>query len=386
MTKVLTQGKIIWDNARITDRPDGRFEFPDLIRFKDHWYCAFREAVIHNNHPSGRGRIIRSSDGKNWDTVTVLDWDCGDVREPKFSITAEGCLMVSTSVYFVSREPRSTALTSPAQDRTSYTPPEARQASDDHPDRYYQLDWLGTTLNLADHDGEPMVAQQSVTWLSRDGLNWSSAYTCPTGVNSWRWGVKWHDGMGYSVAQWGKDTQGTLYRTRDAKNWRVLTENIFPQEHGGETALAFNDHGAVALLRGNNRSKVFLGTAAGPSFQNWSWREPMIDWEGDGNLKPASQILGVGVGGPTLLRLRDGRFIGAGRVLGPGSEDGRVTLFLVDAEKNVMKRFATCDGTSYPGLAEHDGEIWVTYIGSLCHQNEWEVRLAKLPLPDFSPR
>ena len=96
----------IWDGTRITDRKGDRIEFPDLIRFKDHWYCAFREAEIHNNHPSGRGRVIRSADGKKWETVKLLAWECGDVREPKFAITAEGLLMINTSVYFVSREPR----------------------------------------------------------------------------------------------------------------------------------------------------------------------------------------------------------------------------------------------------------------------------------------
>lgn len=380
MPEVLTQGKTIWDNSRISDRPAGRFEFPDLIRFKDYWYCAFREGVIHNNHPSGRGRVIRSKDGEDWKTVVVLDWDCGDVREPKFAITAEGYLMISTSIYFVSREPREIPQASSSVGEISYTPPEARKKTD-HSDRHYQLDWLGTTLNLVDHDDEPMVAQQSVTWLSRDGMNWSSAYACPTGANGWRWGTQWHDGMGYSVSQWGKDAKGTLYRTRDAKSWRVLAENIFPKQHGGETSLAFDDRGAVALLRGNSQSKVFLGTAVGPYFQNWNWQEPMIDWNADGNLEPASKVFGVGVGGPALIRLRDGRFVGAGRVLGPDSEDGCVTLFLVDPAKNTMKRFATCDGTSYPGLVEHDGEIWVTYIGSLCHHDQWEVHLKKLPLP-----
>lgn len=67
----LIRGEIIWD------RPDPRLrpELCDLIRFRDHWYCGFREAEIHYSHPSGRGRVIRSADGKHWHTVAVFDWD-----------------------------------------------------------------------------------------------------------------------------------------------------------------------------------------------------------------------------------------------------------------------------------------------------------------------
>lgn len=188
----------IWDGTRITDRKGDRIEFPSLIRFKDHWYCAFREAKIHNNHPSGRARIIRSADGKKWETVRFLTWDCGDVREPKFSITAEGWLMINTSVYFVSREPRKKEPCRLKKGAAGYTPPEGLKAGEN--DQYYQLEWLGTTLNLSDNDLEPNVAQQSMTWLSPDGVNWSGAYACPSGINTWLWDTTWHNGMGYSIA------------------------------------------------------------------------------------------------------------------------------------------------------------------------------------------
>ena len=79
-----------------------------------------------------------------------------------------------------------------------------------------------------------------------------------------------------------------------------------------------------------------------------------------------------------LLRLSDGRFLGAGRALGPGRDDGHATLFWVDPEKHLLTKFAEMDGTSYPGVAEHDGMIWVTYIDSACHNDVWEVRLAKV--------
>ena len=102
----LIKGEKIWDMSRISDRDKTRMELTDLIRFKGYWYCGFREGYIHNNHPSGRARIIRSADGEKWDSVKLIEWDGADVREPKFSVSAEGNLMINTSIAFVSKEPR----------------------------------------------------------------------------------------------------------------------------------------------------------------------------------------------------------------------------------------------------------------------------------------
>ncbi len=372
----------IWRAADIPDRTGSRLEFPALIHYKDFWYCGFREAQIHNNHPSGRVRLIRSTDGSKWQTAHVFDWDCGDVREPKFSITAEGWLMMNTSVYFVSRQPRFLTKDSKGNAELSYTPPEARRA-DDVPNVFYQLDPIGTTLNLHPDDCEERVAQHTMTWLSNNGTDWSSAYACPTGINGWRWDVAWYNGMGYSISQWGKDTPGTLYRTRDGKSWRALKENFFPKHHAGEGALGFADDGtAYCLLRGGKASNVLWGTGKAPYYQEWKWTIPDVDYGPDeGGCGPADQIFGTGLGGPNLLQLTDGRWLGTGRALAPGEEDGRVTLFWIEPASGKMTKWIELDGTSYPGLVELDGFIHVSYISSLCHHDQWEVKLARIALP-----
>jgi hypothetical protein len=376
---VLIEGQTIWDLSRVTDRPRTRLEFPDLIRFQDHWYCGFREGLIHNNHPSGRGRIIRSADGAHWDTVALFTWDSGDVREPKFAITAEGLLMINTAVYFVSQEASDEART--VSGESTYTPPDAR-APIDRPGRFEQLDERAAQLRLTSTDLEMGVNRQSVTWLSRDGVAWSGAYACTSGVNTWLWAATWHRGMGYCMAQHGPHAPGTLMRTRDGKSWRALSTLVFPEGHGGETSLAFDaSHDLVALLRGNNRTKLFVGRSQAPYYQRWTWTIPQVDWNGDGKLTPASELFGVGVGGPKLIRLSDGRFVASGRVLGPGCDDGRVTLFWLDPATSILTRFAQCDGTSYPGLFEHQGQLWITFVSSTCHQDNWRVQLARLPIP-----
>ena len=360
----MIQGQRIWDVTRVLDRENTRMELTDLVRFREHWYCGFREAEIHSNHPSGRARVIRSTDGAEWRSVAVFDWQAADVREPNFSVTAEGVLMVNTSIAFVSETPRADG-------------------------KYYQLGAPGAPAC----DKEAEVARQSVTWLSRDGVNWSGAHACPTGVNTWRWHVCWHNGMGYSVGYSGKDKAGTLYRTRDGKTWRVLLGSFLPGGLGNEATLAFDaDDTAICVVRDgrlrgaaggqalrqsdghevrpaqaratHGTSVPMLGIGKAPYYQEWEWRDLGMDWAGDGRVLPVDDVLRAPLGGPKLLRLTDGRFVVAGRVLGPERDDGHITLFRLDPAEALLTRWAEFDGATYGGVAEHDGRVWVSYGAS----------------------
>src|SRR5690606_12883059 len=57
----------IWDGA-------GHSAFTDLIRFNDAFYCVFREASGHFGE-GGKVRVIRSSDGVEWETIKVFELD-----------------------------------------------------------------------------------------------------------------------------------------------------------------------------------------------------------------------------------------------------------------------------------------------------------------------
>ena len=51
----LVEARRIWDAA-----PHNAFT--DLTRFKDHWYCVFREGATHVA-PDGKLRVLESADG-----------------------------------------------------------------------------------------------------------------------------------------------------------------------------------------------------------------------------------------------------------------------------------------------------------------------------------
>ena len=308
-------GNLIWDLSRLPDREKTNLEFPYLIRFKDRWYCSFREGDRHGNDSSGRARIITSVDGETWETAALFEREGGDIRDPRMSVTADGKLMLNSSVYFIGEQKKNPAKR------------------------------------------EQPGKRQSVTWLSEDGTNWSGPNACPTGFDTWRWDVAWHEGFGYSVGYSGKDQKGTLYRTRDGKSWEILVENFFPGGGGTEAALAFGQDGAAyCLLRGGAFYGMF-GKGQAPDYKHWEWHSLQIDAAGNGQAEPGEAFgkrTGTIVGGQKLLLLSDGRLVAV-------TAKGGIDLFWVNPEKDLFTRFVriTCGG-SYPGIVEHEGEFWIT--------------------------
>lgn len=328
--------------------PTGGEVHPDLIRFQDHWYCGFKE--------SGRSRLIRSQDGKTWETVKVFDWDGVRVGRPYLSLTAEGLLMVNSWVapYGASGERRT------------------------------------------NQSASRIPRQYSVTWLSTDGVTWSGVHAAPLRLY---FSTTWYDGVGY---HFGYD--GHLYFTLDGRRWEVLAENQFPDREAvlsydphdlatkpgtrvvscSEAALAFDpqDGTAYALLR-TNPICAMVGRASAPHYDDWSWQPARVDWQRDGNLVPAEQVMGVQLGGPLLKHLSDGRLFGAGRADAstPDYPRAHIVLFFLDPQNGVLTPFDIIDGYGhYSGVVEHDGQLWIA-CGNETQREAFEVFLLQRPLP-----
>ena len=205
----------IWDRAPYN-------AFTDLIRFQNRWHCVFREGQSHRSK-DGVLRVLTSADGRTWTSLaTVADPDA-DLRDPKFSITPDGQLML---------------------------------------------------LAVAALKRPTAVHHQSMAWFSADGRDWTAA--CPVGdPNLWLWSLTWHKGTGYSV---GYDTTGQafvhLYRTRDGKTFEMLVEKLYAENLPSESSLVFaEDDTCFCLLRrdGGDGVSGALGTAR-PPYGDWSWK------------------------------------------------------------------------------------------------------------------
>lgn len=329
---------------------------PDLIRFKDHWYCGFKE--------TGRSRIIRSADGVNWETVKLMDWTGGFVGRPYFSITAENRLMVHTWIR-------------PLQPRDAL--PVDR---DDSPKR--------------NQEAVAPVNVFTISTFSDDGLHWSEA----TALNAeLLFSVTWHNSICYGIAP----HRDQLVYSMDGKHWHILKDKVFPPHEAvlsfdphdlsaqpgtkkvgcNETALWFDpdDNTAYALAR-TNPVGVILGQAAAPDYQEWAWRDLQIDWDGDGNLRAPQEVIGVQLGCPVLKQLSDGRLLAVGRADASDAHTNRcrIVLFLVDLERAVLTPFAKLDDYGgYSGVMEHDGMLWLAC--SNAQRPAFDVFLLKLKLP-----
>ena len=97
----------------------------------------------------------------------------------------------------------------------------------------------------------------------------------------------------------------------------------------------------------------------------------------DDALLPAKTAIRASLGGSKLVRLTDGRLLAAGRALGREAKDGRTTLFWVDVEHGTLRRFAAIDGTSYAGVVEHEGMLWI----SCGNTDASGIFLAKMKVP-----
>src|SRR5688500_1064240 len=78
--------QMIWDAA-----PHNAFT--DLIRWKDRWYCSFREGEAHGSY-DGKVRILVSTDGKVWQSAVQFVDRGRDLRDPKLCVLPDGGLLV----------------------------------------------------------------------------------------------------------------------------------------------------------------------------------------------------------------------------------------------------------------------------------------------------
>ena len=304
----------IWDSA-----PNNAFT--NLIRFKDQWVCAFREAPAHKGGvKDSTMRVLISSDAKTWQPAASLSDPRGDIRDAKMALLPDGRLTLLTAIQLFDRS-----------------------------------------------KGQ---SHQSIAYFTRDLKTWEG----PLDVgqpNVWMWGIKFHNGTGYSIGYaTGGERFVRLYKTSDGVKYEPIVEKLavaapFPNEN----AIYFDkDDTARVLLRCDplkgveGTTNAFIGAA----------KPPYTDWTGvETNAR---------VGGPALTRRPDGRLLGAGRL-----HDGKVrtSLFWIDEKTGAITEcltFPSGGDTSYPGLVWHDGLLHVSYYST--HEDQKScIYFARVRMP-----
>ncbi len=302
--------------------------FTDLIRWRERWWCAFRESAAHIGG-DGALRVLESADGIAWTAAARLTERDVDLRDPKLSLTPDNRLMINCggSVY------------------------------------------RGT---------KQLQGRQSRVLFSADGRAW----TPPARIlheGEWLWRVTWHEGVAYGAAYGnGVNQPGdnlspewrlTLYASRDGLAWEPVAP-LAVTGRPNETTLRFLPNGdLIAMVRreGGNQNGMF--GLASPPYARWQWTE-------------SSQRFG----GPNFIRAPDGTWIVCTRdytTPPPGARTGVTTLIARLGENGRLIPLATLPSggdCSYAGLAwNDDGRLWVSYYSS--HEGRTAIYLAKLAVP-----
>jgi len=316
---LLTEGKSVADN-----RPRDSVEvsmvwdsaphngFTDLVQFGEEFFLAFREGTAHDSL-DGRVRVLVSLDGGTWESAALLVAPDADLRDPKFSITPQGMLMLNA----------------------------AASRRDVLPSQY-----------------------QSVYWLSSNGRTWSGPV--PFGhLNDWLWRVAWKDSIGYSV---GYRTitpyQTTLYSgsPEEGVDSSPVISPLVSGSYVNETVLVVRPNtDLLALTRRDpvapyTTSVALLGNAVAP-YTSWEWIETDCR-----------------LGGPDMLELPHGRIAVGARVYTPITHTG---LLWLNAQQGTLTEFLELPSggdTGYPGIIVHGDELWVSYYSS--HEGKASIYLA----------
>lgn len=209
----LVEVRRIWDAA-----PHNAFT--DLIRYRDEWFCAFREGQSHVSF-NGAVRILSSTDGAAWVSTARLTSPDSDLRDPKLSITPEGQLML--------------IATEAMHDKTAHT-------------------------------------HRSLAWFSKDGHAWGEKH--PIGdPDFWLWRVTWHKGKAYGIGYWVRGNHTRFYSSRDGKRFETLVERMLAVGNPNEASLAFKSDTAYCLQRCDGAPGHALLGVSRPPYTSWEWKE-----------------------------------------------------------------------------------------------------------------
>ena len=227
----------IWDKA-----PHNAFT--DLIRYKDEWVCAFREAPAHAGGVKGSSiRIITSDDGKSWKSSAIMDDPRGDIRDAKMAVTPEGNLMMLTATQFFDTSKQ---------------------------------------------------RHQSHAWFTNDLESWDGPHDVGD-ADIWAWGIQFHQGLGYSIGYRTVEPRFVrLYTTKTGKKFdshvaKLDVVNRYPNE----SVFVFDDQDfAYCLLRCQGPAQIGV---AKPPYKKWTWKDTGVAIGGPEMIQlPDGRLLGGG--------------------------------------------------------------------------------------------
>lgn len=324
--KPLIEVTKIWDRA-----PHNAFT--DLIRFKDKFYCTFREGTGHVPRQEGVGdgliRVITSTDGKEWESAVLLKKRDLDLRDPKLSVMPDGRLMLIMG------------------------------ASD------YEWGLMEHRLphvSFSDENGENFSDPIPIRFAPDIDDKWN-----------WLWRVTWYEGVGYGVIyrleekpKLGQKIKVFLVKTTNGLDYDLVTPLELDSEgRPNEATIRMMPDGEMLMVmrREAGDQYGYLGRSRAP-FTKWVWSD-----------------LKRRLGGPDFIQMPNGRLVFATR--GYSYTDYYTSLHIGNKDGNLKEvyRLPSNNDTSYPGLVWHQDTLYISYYSG--HEKKTSIYLAKVPAAYF---
>lgn len=312
--------KKIWDNGKHN-------AFTSLIKFKDAYYCSFREGETHIFDSSGKAegkvRILKSIDGKNWKSVAYFGKDNYDLRDPKLSITPDHRLMV--------------------------------------------------TIGGSIYEGWNLTGRNPMVVFSDDGECFSDLIPVKIHDNAgngkdWIWRVTWHKNIGYTAMYSmtaDREAYLTLLSTKDGINYKFVSKLEVPNFPNEATIRFDSDDKMYIMVR---RDIIGCWGKSNYPYVNWEWKD-----------------MDIRLGGPDFIFLDDNTTIMGTRshytsipktvlLTGKGTEKFEEVYVLPSGGDN-----------SYTGFQIAEDELWVSYYSTHETKNS-SIYIAKMPLNIFESK
>ncbi len=282
----------------------------DLCFWKNEFYLIYQNSEYHLFSPKSKLVLLKSRNCKNWTLVKEFLSKDYELRDPKFAKINNKLFIYALPNLEISPTPFTTVFT-----------------------------------------------------FSSDGIEWKEfEETDEHGWLFWR-PRTFNDKVWYVSAYWNEHGKCALFKTVDGIKWEFVSM-IYEGEHCDETALEFTSQGDMYITSrlegdlnwdGGSFTASTLIAKASYSFTEWKYKKthttrldgPVL-WRHDslifaaGRYEPDIQISSFGMG--SIFNVK------------------RTAIYLLVEDSLVLLKVLPSGGdTSYPGIAEKDGEIYMSY-------------------------
>lgn len=299
--------------------------FPDIVRYNDAWYIAYRESDIHGLSAKGSLiKVLRSTDFVNWEECNSFFLEGYDLRDPKFSYD-EKTHSIYLHFFAISNGTSSNQI------------------------------YKSNKLNL--------FTSFKIEYHKFDTVSLNKLPLPQDKVNYWLWRPEWSNGKLYVAGYYENNVIFLKYNN--------LTENpiaFSSLDNGSEVTIRFYDTRLYALVRRKDEAHFGTTTLEKDSILRLAHEANIsFQWQTLENLRE--------FGGPNMIIDNGVAYIG-GRSFDENSVP-RTAIYKYSLLDNRLKLIVYLESyfdNSYPGMVLLGNKLYGVYYTASANGNKNEIK------------